>query len=330
MVKLSILDQSPIASNQTAKEALENSIKLARLGEKLKYERYWIAEHHDLYGLACPNPDVMLGVIGSQTTSIRIGAGAVLLPYYKPFRVAETYNLLATLFPERIDLGLGRAPGGSAEVSIALSDNYLKEVNKYAEQIDELNHFLHGTMPHDHMFAKIKPSPVPNKPPMLWILGTSGRSGELAAEKGLPYAFGHFMTNSDGPKIVAKYRKNFIKKYHIKPYVIVAVHVICAETSEKACEIAKSALAWQLMQEKSSENLTVPSVKEVNEFEWTEADIRKMNEKKEKMVIGSPEEVITKLRNIATIYGADELMIVTITHSSEEKFSSYKLIANAI
>src|SRR5690625_3241969 len=182
-MKLSILDQSPIADGKTPKEALETSLRLARLGEELGYHRFWIAEHHDLFGLASPNPDVMLGVIGSQTERIRIGAGAVLLPYYKPFRVAETYNLLQTLFPGRIDLGIGRAPGGSAEVSLALSDNYLAQVNRYSELIDELHHFLHQSFPQDSTIAKVKPTPVPKTPPKTWMLGTSKRSSELALEK---------------------------------------------------------------------------------------------------------------------------------------------------
>src|SRR5690625_1931294 len=161
-MKLSILDQSPISQGQSAQDALTDSITLAKLGDSLGYKRYWIAEHHDLFGLACPNPDVMLGVIGAQTKRIKLGAGAVLLPYYKPFRVAETYNLLATLFPGRIDLGIGRAPGGSAEVSQALSDNYLEQVRKYPELLDELLRFLQGDFPSDHIFSKIKPTPVPN------------------------------------------------------------------------------------------------------------------------------------------------------------------------
>src|SRR5699024_11817134 len=107
-MKLSILDQSSISDGQTAQDALQNSIALAKLGEKLGYERFWVAEHHDLFGLACPNPAVVLGIIGAQTEKIRLGAGAVLLPYYKPFHVAETYHLLSTLFPGRMDIGLGR------------------------------------------------------------------------------------------------------------------------------------------------------------------------------------------------------------------------------
>lgn len=330
MVKLSILDQSPISSNQTAQAALHTSVQLAQLGEQLGYERFWIAEHHDLYGLACPNPDVMLSLIGSQTNSIRIGAGAVLLPYYKPFRVAETYNLLATLYPNRVDLGLGRAPGGSAEVSLALSDNYLKQVGKYSELIDELTNFIHGTVPEDELFAKIKASPVPEVAPKLWLLGTSNRSGVLAAEKGMAYSFGHFMSDFDGIEIVNHYREKYREQHKGEPEVIVAVNAICAETTEAAHELAKSTLAWSLLQEKNSDDLRVPSVGEVDAMDWTAEDMDKMNRRKEKMIIGNPDEVAGHLRQLAAAYEADELMIVTITHEADAKFMSYKLIAEAL
>jgi luciferase family oxidoreductase group 1 len=330
MVKLSILDQSPISSGLSAQQALQASVKLAQLGESLNYERFWIAEHHDLYGLACPNPDVMLGVIGAQTKSIRIGAGAVLLPYYKPFRIAETYNLLATLFPGRIDLGLGRAPGGSAEVSMALSDNYLQEVGKFTNKIDELLNFLQQTMPKEHLFSRIKASPIPEIPPEVWLLGTSKKSSIIAAEKGLPYAFGYFMSDFDGVAIVNNYREQFIKRHETKPYVILAVHAICAETTEKAKQLAKSPIAWQLLQEKSNDDLQIPSMKEVEEYDWTEEDKLRIEKKLLSMIVGNQQEVKEKLKQLAHMYKADELMIVTITHEIEEKLNSYRLIAEAM
>src|SRR5690625_2764130 len=266
MLKLSILDQAPISAGKTSQYALQSAVRLAQLGEKLGYERYWIAEHHDLFGLACPNPDVMLGVIGAQTEKIRIGAGAVLLPYYKPFRIAETYNLLATLFPNRIDLGLGRAPGGSAEVSLALSDNYLKQVKEYPESVETLLKFLYGRFPKGHLYGKITPTPVPKTPPQPWMLGTSEKSAKLAAEKGMRYVFGHFMTDSDGPKITAAYRENFAANEMVQnPYVIVAVHVICAETDEMAEKIALSTMLWNIKQaDEASGTLTVPSIEEAS------------------------------------------------------------------
>jgi len=365
-VKLSILDQSPISAGKTAQEALHTSVKLAQLGEELGYERFWIAEHHDLFGLACPNPDVMLGVIGAQTKQIRIGAGAVLLPYYKPFRVAETYNLLATLFPDRVDLGLGRAPGGSAEVSLALSDNYLKQVREYPERIEELLGFLHGRYPADHPYGKISPTPVPETPPETWLLGTSEKSAILAAEKGMDYAFGHFMTDSDGPEIVKRYRENFAKKpgserradefshgkdvtksntetrdarqvnglghgkdvnSRVEPRVIVAVSVICAATTERAEELALSSFLWSIQQEKQVDHHVVPSVEEAKNYTFTEEEQEKMEKMKNKMIIGNPPEVKEQLVTLKEQYGADEIMVVTIIHDAEAKFESYRLLA---
>lgn len=325
-MKLSILDQSPIIYGQSAKEALKDSIALAQLGDELGYERYWIAEHHDLFGLACSNPDVMLGVIGSQTKRIKIGAGAVLLPYYKPFHVAETYNLLATLFPKRIDLGIGRAPGGSAEVSQALSDNYLEQVRKYPEQIDELLNFINGTFPADHAFSKIKPTPVPTVPPDIWMLGTSEKSAVLAAKRGMKYAFGHFMTDNNGPKIVHKYRQDYQNK-DSKPYTIVAIHAICAPTDQEAKDLASSYFLWSILQKYPIDKLFVPSIQAAQAYQYTSEDLKLIEKKKQTMAIGSPEMVYKKLKSIQEAYSADELMIITITHDKKTTQESYRLIS---
>lgn len=326
-MKLNILDQSPISDGKTPREALETSVRLAQLGEELGYHRFWIAEHHDLFGLASPNPDVMLGVIGSQTERIRIGAGAVLLPYYKPFRVAETYNLLQTLFPGRVDLGLGRAPGGSAEVSLALSDNYLKQVNAYPKQIEELLGFLYGRFPKDHPYGKIAPTPVPETPPETWLLGTSGKSAILAAEKGLDYAFGHFMTDFDGPDIVKDYREKYAEHHGASGHVIVAITVICAETSEEAEELALSNFLWKIHQDNMVENRSIPSVQDAKKYAYTDEDKEKIEKMKRNMLIGDPAKVKAEIEALNEKYGADEMMIVTITHDEEAKFTSYRLLA---
>src|SRR5690625_3680486 len=262
-MKVSILDQSPISVGMTEQDALQASIRLAQHGEKLGYERYWIAEHHDLFGLACPNPSVMLSAIGAQTQTIRIGAGAVLLPYYKPFHVAETYNLLATLYPERVDIGLGRAPGGSAEVSLALSNNYLAEVKKYPDKIDELQAFLHNKFKEGHMYHHISPTPVPEVSPEVWMLGTSEKSAILATEKGLNYVFGHFMTEQDGPAIVHKYQQEMRKRHpDHSAYTMIAISVICAETTEEANDLAMGQFLWKIRQDTFGEDVRIPSVEE--------------------------------------------------------------------
>lgn len=322
-MKLSILDQIPISTGQTEKEALEASIQLAKLGDELGYERFWVAEHHDLFGLACPNPAIMLGVIGAQTEKIRLGAGAVLLPYYKPFHVAETYQLLETLYPGRIDIGLGRAPGGPAEVSMALSDNYLAGVRKFSEHIDELHMFLHDTFPTDHPYHKVTPTPVPKNAPKTWLLGTSEKSARLAAEKQMNYVFGHFMTDVDGPAIVQQYNENRGEK----GYVIVAVHVICAASTEAAELLAKSVLLWKERQHHPHAPQTIPSIKEVEQYPFTKIQWEKAHTS---IVIGNPREVAEKLNEIQTAYNADELMIVTITHDPVAKQQSYQLLAQEI
>lgn len=326
-MKVSILDQSPVSSGMSERDALLTSIRLAQHAEKLGYERFWIAEHHDLFGLACSNPSVMLSAIGAQTNTIKIGAGAVLLPYYQPFHVAETYNLLATLYPGRIDLGLGRAPGGSAEVSLALSDNYLAEVRKFPEKIDDLLRFFRSDFPEDHPYSKISPTPIPEVEPAVWLLGTSEKSATLAAEKGLHYAFGDFMTDQDGPAIVQRYRKGMLERHPNKdPYVIVAINVICAPTTEEAEALARSQWLWKIRQEAFGEETHIPSVEEAKHYKVSAAEQEKIEQMKRQMIVGNPDEVRTGLLDLHEQYQADEYMIVTVVHEEAAKLRSYELV----
>lgn len=330
-MKLSILDQSPISSNQTAKDALNESMKLAQAGETLGYTRYWIAEHHDLPGLACSAPEVMLSYIGANTNRIRIGSGAVLLPHYKPYKVAEVYNMLATLFPNRIDIGIGRAPGGSAQATNALSDHFLQQVWSMPNLVKDLLHFLDDDYPAEHDYAKVSASPLPEVAPVPWILGTSEKSALLAAENGIAYTFGKFMSDKDGSVIIKKYIDAFKpRKKGQTPQVIVTVSVICAETSEKAEEIALSSLIWSLQKEKDHAKGGVPSIIEANQYPLNEKAKEALNKMKQNMIIGNPLEVKEKLIELQAKYRADEIMIVTITHSQEDRIQSYKLIATEV
>src|SRR5690625_1161668 len=330
-MKISILDQSPVSTEMTQNDALQASVRLAQHGDKLGYARYWIAEHHDLFGLACPNPSVMLSMIGARTHTIRIGAGAVLLPYYKPFHIAETYNLLATLFPGRIDLGLGRAPGGSAEVSQALSDNYLAAVRKFSEQIDMLQAFLHDQFSNDHMYSKISPTPVPEVAPTVWLLGISEKSAELAVKKRLPYTFGHFMSDQSGPDIVQKYRAGMKKQEsEYDAYVIIAVNVICARTMEEANDLALSYFLWKIRQDQLHSDVRIPSVEEAKQYAFSDEDFEKIEQMKRQMLIGDPESIRLGFADLDKQYKADEYMIVTIVHDETAKLQSYTLIKEVV
>lgn len=327
-LKLSILDQAPIAQSASPQAALQESLKLAQLAENTGYTRYWIAEHHDMPGLACPAPEVMLSYIGAGTCKIRIGAGAILLPHYKPYKVAETFHLLGTLFPGRIDLGIGRAPGGSAEATMALSDNFLENVRTMPQKLKELLSFLHNDFPDENMFSKVKASPIPAESPEVWLLGTSEKSGKLAAQTGIAYAFGQFMSDKDGAEILKGYRDSFQPKYELKQSKsILTVNAVCAETAEKAKEIASSAHLWR-MQQLQGINSGVPPIDEAKAYTYSHEEQKMIEAAEAKMVIGNPSEVKKQLLDIERKYGADELMIVTITHSYEDRLKSYKLIAD--
>ncbi|PAD88219.1 LLM class flavin-dependent oxidoreductase [Niallia circulans] len=330
-MKLSILDQAPVLSGKSAQEALKESMKLAQSGEKLGYTRYWIAEHHDFPGLASSAPEVMLGYIGANTEKIRIGAGAILLPHYKPYKVAETFNMLATLFPDRIDLGIGRAPGGSAEASIALSGNFLENVRNMPSSIKDLLHFLYNNYPTDQMFSKITAHPLPDIPPVPWILGTSEKSAIQAASYGTAYAFGHFMSDKDGIEIVNTYRNAFRQSSGLqKPQAIITVSVICAETSELAEELALSWFLSKIQTDKGEKNNRIPTMEEARNYSFTSDEKERIQEMRKKMMIGNPKEVKQQLAELQAVYSADEIMIVTITNSYESRRKSYELIAKEV
>ncbi|MFC3419538.1 LLM class flavin-dependent oxidoreductase [Salinicoccus hispanicus] len=323
-MKLSILDQAPVAEGQTPKEALEASMKLAQTGDAHGYTRFWVAEHHAWSNLASSSPEVFLGYIGARTNRIRIGSGAVLLPYYKPYKVAENFNLLATLFGDRVDIGIGRAPGGSAEASEALSDGFLQQVFKMPDLVDELIGYVEDTDVH------VSAHPVPPYRPELWMLGTSRKSAAFAAEKGLLYCFGQFMSDEDGVEILNAYREHYIPRHgDSHPYSIMGVSVVCAETTEAAHDIALSWLIWQVQQSHGN-NGAIPSIEAAKAYQLTPDDEQKIANMRKKMIIGNPLEVADALRAMQNRTGADEFMIITITFSPEDKQKSYQYVAQAL
>ncbi|WP_042222584.1 LLM class flavin-dependent oxidoreductase [Oceanobacillus manasiensis] len=321
-MKLSILDQVPVLTGKNPYQAIQASIELAIAGDKLGYTRYWTAEHHDMEELASPAPDILLSQIGAQTNTIRIGSGAVLLPHYKAYQIAERYNMLATMFPGRVDLGVGRAPGGSAEATMALNDNFLESLKHFPTQLDELIAFCQNGFSAEHMFSKIKPTPVASISPKIWLLGTSAKSGKLAAEKGISYAFGHFMSDDNGAQIVRKYT-NEVKDAGS----VVAVSVICAKTTEEAEEQAFFQVARQLWKEGNTKGGPFPTLEELKHYSFTSDEMERLEKGRENIIVGNPVEVKTQLEKLQAEYQVEELMLVTITSSYESRLNSYELIA---
>lgn len=323
-MKLSILDQAPISPNETAQDALNGSVELAKLGESLGYSRYWLTEHHGLSNLASSAPEVLLAYIGAHTKKIRIGAGAILLPHYRPYKVAELFNTLSTLFPNRIDLGIGRAPGGSAEATNALSTQYLKQVWALPELLDELLKFLEDNFPEEHEYSKVAVLPKPDVAPVPWLLGTSEKSALLAAKYGLPYVFGKFMSDQDGTEIVQSYRDHFKESVSgKKSEVIVTVSVICAETTQEAEELAVKSLIPAVQSDDKNHKV-------VEYEELSEREISMLDEMKNNMIIGNAKKIKSELQSLQNQYGCDEIMISTNTISYEDRIQSYRLIAQAL
>src|SRR6476469_6973320 len=233
-MRISVLDQSPISEDSSGPEALRNTLDLAQLADELGYHRYWLAEHHGGPMLAGPSPEALIGPVAAATERIRVGSGGVMLPHYSPLKVAETFSLLAGLYPGRIDLGLGRAAGTDPLTTFALQrDRRAAAPDDFPQQLAELLAYLDGTLPADHPFKRLEAT-LPGRPerPEPWLLGSSPQSAVWAAQLGLPYAFADFI-NREGAAIACDYARLAREAGH-EPRVLVAAWVLVAETEAEA------------------------------------------------------------------------------------------------
>jgi luciferase family oxidoreductase group 1 len=329
-LRLSVLDQSPVSEGSSGAQALQNTIDLARLADRLGYHRYWVAEHHGGPMLAGPSPEALIGPIAAATNSIRVGSGGVMLPHYSPFKVAESFSLLAGLFPGRIDLGLGRAAGTDPLTSFALQrDRRTASPDDFPQQLVELLGYLDDRLPEDHPFARLAKT-LPGRPerPEPWLLGSSPQSALWAAELGLPYAFADFI-NAGGAEITALYRERFAEHEHagLKPRTAVAVWVICADSDEEARRLAASGrMTFTLL--RRGELIAVPPPEKALEFLAGDDRTPGQPRSERRAVLGTPAAVRAELEDVVSKYGAEEAIIVTITYEHEARRRSYELLAD--
>src|SRR3954447_25729056 len=308
-MRISVLDQSPIAEGSTGPDALRNTIDLARLADRLGFHGYWVAEHHGGTMLAGPSPEALIGPIASATEKIRVGSGGVMLPHYSPLKVAESFSLLAGLFQGRIDLGLGRAPGTDPLTTYALQrDRRDASPDDFPQQMAELMGYLNDTLPADFPFrhlARALPG-LPEKP-AVWLLGSSHQSAIWAEEWSLPYAFADFIHPDGGDRAD-----------------VVCGSAICADSDEEAERLAASGrMAFSML--RMGRPIRVPPVDKALRFlETREPPTGR------RAVLGSPETVKRGLEDIAKAYSADEVMVVMITHDHDARRRSYELIAEAM
>jgi luciferase family oxidoreductase group 1 len=337
---LSVLDQSPVAEGSTGAQALRNTIDLARLCDELGYRRYWVAEHHGGPMLAGPSPEALIGPIAAATARIRVGSGGVMLPHYSPFKVAETFSLLAGLFPGRIDLALGRAAGTDPLTTFALQrDRRQAAPDDFPQQLAELIAYLDDRLPEDHPFARLAET-LPGRPesPERWLLGSSHQSALWAAELGMPYAFADFI-NAGGAEIATLYRERFAEHEHAgaRPRIAVGVWVVCADTDEQAQLLAASGrMTFTLL--RRGELIPVPPPEKALEFlaeekRASEAAARQPQpgapRAQRRAVVGSPGAVRAELEDVAAKYGAEEVIAVNILYDHQARRHSYELLAEA-
>jgi luciferase family oxidoreductase group 1 len=323
---LGVLDQSPIAEGSPPAQALHNSLDLAELTDRLGYHRYWVAEHHATPALACAAPEILIGAIAPRTRRIRVGSGGVMLPHYSPLKVAETFSSLSGLHPERIDLGLGRAPGTDPMTMLALQrDRRHAPGDDFIEQLVELLGLLEDRLPPNHPFAR-HAGTLPGLPerPEPWLLGSSPQSALWAAELGLPYSFADFI-NPQGAAIAADYRGRFVDSERLAaPLVSVGVIAICADTDGEAERLAASS-RMMLSLLRQGRLIEIPPVEQALRY----LETRSPGKSDRRAVIGSPEQVRAGLEAVAAEYGADEVLVLTITHDHAARRRSYELIAEA-
>ncbi|MWC28231.1 LLM class flavin-dependent oxidoreductase [Paenibacillus sp. MMS18-CY102] len=329
-MKLSILDQSQIAEGRTAKDALAETTRLAQEADRLGYDRYWVSEHHASGALAHSSPEVLIAHLAAHTNRIRLGSGGVMMPHYSAYKVAENFRLLEALHPGRIDIGLGRAPGGMPLSTRALQEGKYTSVDRYPQQVADLITYLYDQAGPTHAYPGLFASPVIDTAPELWLLGSSGESARLSAQLGLAYAYAQFFGVPGGEDAIRSYKAQFRPSaLNEKAHAMAAVYVVCADTEEEAERLASSTSLFFLMLHRGGNLRFFPSIETTEAYPYDEIDIELINQRRSQIIVGTPETVRTKLLALAERYDADELMIVTNTHNFEARLHSYRLVAEA-
>jgi luciferase family oxidoreductase group 1 len=325
-IKLSILDQSTISKGGLAINAIKDTVKLAQLAENWGYHRFWLSEHHNLASIAGSAPEVLIAYLAAVTQSIRLGSGGIMLPNHSSLKVAENFRLLETMAPGRIDLGIGRAPGGDRITASLLNPSNRFKEDDYIQQVNELQLYFNDQV--QTQFGTVKAIPVVYDEPPIWMLTSSGNSAFIAAEIGLGLAFAQFIAANGVKQAIAAYRQNF-KPSDIfpEPEVLIAIWVLVADTEEKANELKQSLLHIFLQMEKGEVRTGMPPYDEIKDYPYTIQDRMRMDANSNRLIAGTPDQVKQQIIRLAEDCDADEIMAAAITYAPEDKVRSFELLA---
>ena len=326
MIRLNILDQSPVVQGLSPEEAIRQTIELAKFADELGYHRYWVAEHHNSRSFASASPEILMPAIASATNKIRIGSGGVLISHYSPFKIAEQFNMLQSLFPGRIDMGIGRAPGGDGSIMRALRTS---NENAFEKTLELINYLKNSSG--KKINSAVTAVPEVQDMPEIWILGTSPDSALFAAENGLPYVFGSFINDEYMLQCFQSYYQNFKPSVFLKePYLNLALFSITGETHEDATRIAKCSEYWLSQTFLRGKNIPFPDERTSMNHNFSFEEKMLIEYRRKSAVIGDAEAVSKKLNELVKKYAIHELTIVTITSDFEDRKKSYRLLYDAM
>jgi luciferase family oxidoreductase group 1 len=330
MIPLSVLDLSPVSAGSTGAQALRNTLDLARLADALGYTRYWVAEHHNLPSIASSAPEIMIGQICAVTERIRVGSGGVMLPNHAPLMVAERFKVLEALYPGRIDLGLGRAPGTDPATSYMLRRRQgIGEEDDFLERFQELMLLETRGFPQGHPFHNVHAMPAEVALPPIFLLGSSDYSAQLAGQIGAAFAFAHHFANFDAVEAMRLYRGNFRPSpAHEEPYAILATHVVCADTDAEAERLATT-VELNFVRRAKGEYLPLASPEEAAAYDYTPIDKARIAQNRSRLTVGAPATVKGRLEPLVAATQADELMVTTMLYDHQARRHSYELLKEA-
>jgi luciferase family oxidoreductase group 1 len=324
---ISILDQSPIIGSATPSEAIASTIALAKYADSLGYHRYWLAEHHGLLGLADASPEILLARLGAETKTIRIGTGGIMLPYYASFKIAEQFKMLEALYPGRIDLGLGRAPGGHPRTARVLFDGRpIDSEEGFINQLAELSAIFKNKVPEGHPLDGQIANPAVPTVPELWVLGSSGGGAAFASHLGMRFAFAHFINAYTGAQVARAYREHFRSGHEAKPHLAVAVIALCADTEEEA-KLIERAMLMRWVMTALGHNRPVPTLEEAATYSFSPKEEAIAARERPRATIGTPEAVAKRIVEIRDEFAADEVVLVAIAPSYEIRARTMEKLA---
>lgn len=328
-IKLGILDQTIIYEGETAEDAFRHTALLAQKAEEWGYERFWVSEHHDSVSIAGSSPEVLISFLLARTERIRIGSGGIMLQHYSPYKVAENFNVLAALAPGRVDLGIGRAPGGLPRSTRALQQG-ITEPLPIADKISLLSQYIHDRLDDGHPFAGLRAAPIPASPADIYVLGATVESAENAGRAGLPYVFSQFINSDEtvARDALAAYRTLFDTSKGAAPRAILALSAIVADTDEEAAALAGEYKLVKIHLE-SGRTITVGTLEQAEQFGKQTTEKFTTEVKPAEIVKGSKETVRGKLLELQRRYGADEFVITAAVKDWNARLRSFELLAEA-